>query len=227
MIVQYNAGEAIRNITLPDNSIIGLSPASSVSYDNSFNTGRRDVSLTGKALFKVAKDSTRPFTVHAGDISTTVLGTTFMMSTLERNKVHVKLFEGKVLIRFTTKKMPLQEIRLHAGEHFIIDRQLGQFTVAAFKDSIHIPGDKTITAANDTGNVVFEFKQEPLTKVLARIGSRYHVQFRFKSKVLTICWLQAGSCHPIHYRLFLPCSVISTVYLFKEHDSKIEVINQQ
>lgn len=223
LVIQANNGTGVQKLLLPDHSLISLSPGSAISYYASFNSHNRNISLKGRAVFKVAKDSTRPFTVYGGDISTTVLGTTFMMNTLEQNKVHVKLFEGKVLIRFATKKLAVNEVRLHAGEYFIIDKKLDQFTVVPFKDKVSISSNKPISSLNDTTNVGFEFNQEPLANVLASIGKRYNVEFKFRQK---------GFNNMLVTGRFLPSDSLSVILTmlgninglsFKEHNKKIEV----
>lgn len=173
-ITEYNNSDSVRHLVLSDHSIIELSQGSSISYHVSFDTGRREVKLSGKAIFEVAKDVTRPFTVYAGGISTTVLGTRFMMNTLQQNKVSVKLFEGKVVIRSTVMK----DVYLNAGEQFVMDNRSKQFTVKSFKENnVIVSGDQP-----DTTIISLEFNQEPLGKVLASIGKQYNVQFKFSDE---------------------------------------------
>lgn len=59
-------------------------------------TSDRAVSLTGEAWFEVAHDEKHPFTVDAGSLDLTVLGTTFNVSAYpEENYVEVVLESRK------------------------------------------------------------------------------------------------------------------------------------
>lgn len=172
LIITSNNSDSVRRLILSDSSVVKLAQGSSISYHASFDTGRRDVRLTGKAIFEVRKNAARPFTVYAGDISTTVLGTRFMMNTFLKNKVSVKLFEGKVVIRSADMK----DVYLKPGEQFVINNQSRQFTVKSFREVTNIPLPVQVT---DTSSISLEFNQEPLGKVLASIGKQYNVQFKF------------------------------------------------
>lgn len=176
LIVASNNSKSIRRLVLSDSSVVKLSPGSSISYHTTFDTGKRDIRLSGKAVFAVTKNAARPFTVYAGNISTTVLGTRFMMNTLDANKVCVKLFEGKVVIRSAGGTFGMEDVYLQPGEQFVMDNRSRQFTIKPFTehDNAHQP-----VQATDTTDISLEFNQEPLEKVLASIGRKYNVQFQF------------------------------------------------
>jgi transmembrane sensor len=180
LIVQSNNSDSVCSLVLSDHSVVKLSQGSSISYYPSFDTGKRDISLSGKAIFEVTKNIARPFTVYAGNISTTVLGTRFMMSTLEQHKVRVKLFEGKVLIRSVAGTFGIQNVYLNAGEQFIIDNHLKQFSVTAFNDNAGKISKVITSTETEISDTTLEFNQEPLSKVLTRIGKRYKVQFTLR-----------------------------------------------
>ena len=186
VIMQTNYSDTIRRLTLPDKSVVMLSKGSRISYTASFDTGNRHVHLSGKPIFDVAKNVAKPFIVYAGGINTTVLGTRFMMSTLGKNSVRVKLFSGKVVIRAATGAYGIKDVYLNAGEQFVIDKQLGRYNVTPFghardTNSTTLSSTKAATPGKDNGSTALEFNQEPLGKVLARIGRRYNVQFSFSN----------------------------------------------
>ncbi|WP_343305402.1 FecR domain-containing protein [Chitinophaga niabensis] len=176
LIVESNKSDSVRRLVLSDSSVVKLAQGSSISYYASFDTGRRDIRLSGKAIFEVKKNAARPFTVYAGNISTTVLGTRFMMNTLLQNKVSVRLFEGKVVIRSAVGNFGMKDVYLKPGEQFVMDNRSRQFTVKSFKEIKNIPLPVQVT---DTTSISLEFNQEPLEKVLASIGKQYNVTFKF------------------------------------------------
>jgi transmembrane sensor len=176
LIVEFNKSDSVRRLILSDSSVVKLAQGSSISYHASFDTGRRDIRLSGKAIFEVKKNAARPFTVYAGNISTTVLGTRFMMNTLLQHKVSVRLFEGKVVIRSAVGTFGMKDVYLKPGEQFVMDNRSRQFTVKSFRETRNTPLPVQVT---DTTSISLEFNQEPLGKVLASIGKQYNVEFKF------------------------------------------------
>lgn len=66
----------VRAMRLADGSTVRLGPDSAIAID--YQTGARSVRLlTGQAWFDVKRDPAAPFRVIAGDVRTTVLGTSF------------------------------------------------------------------------------------------------------------------------------------------------------
>jgi transmembrane sensor len=85
-----------RSLTLPDGSIVELNARSKVRV--AFNDQQRDVQLLeGQALFRVAKDPTRPFAVHAGDTSVRAVGTEFDVNRRSTSTT-VTVIEGRVAV---------------------------------------------------------------------------------------------------------------------------------
>jgi transmembrane sensor len=73
----YATGTAqLRDVTLPDGSIVRLAAGSALDVD--YAAGERHVRLlAGGAFFEVEPDAARPFRVSTGTIETIVLGTAF------------------------------------------------------------------------------------------------------------------------------------------------------
>jgi ferric-dicitrate binding protein FerR (iron transport regulator) len=171
------------SLSLPDGSTVVLSPGSTVSYYPAFEPGHRNIYLTGKALFDVKAEAERPFTVYAGDVNTTVLGTRFIVDALAREKVNVHLLEGKVVVRAADKGLAMREVYLAPGQQFELDKLHRQYAVSAYHDSsvaTAVPKKKVSPAVINfpTNTSILEFNQEPLPHVLASIGRKYGVEFR-------------------------------------------------
>ncbi|MEO6916445.1 MAG: FecR family protein [Chitinophagaceae bacterium] len=99
---EVNSTLRSRSVQLEDGSVVTLSANSDVLFCDPFAADKREILLTGKASFEIAKDKSRPFTVVSGDISTTALGTRFLVTAYPKDdKITVKLFEGKVVVRST------------------------------------------------------------------------------------------------------------------------------
>ena len=94
-----NTGKDIMVFKLPDNSSVQLMPASSISYNQPFQSNSRVITLKGEAFFNVTKDSLQPFIVYSDAIRTKVLGTQFLVTAFARdNTIRVALFSGHVVV---------------------------------------------------------------------------------------------------------------------------------
>jgi len=89
------AAGSIRKEILSDGSIVWLKGASRLTYPHTFGEGNRDVTLEGEALFEVAQDATHPFRIYCGDLTTTVLGTSFNIRNTD-GKTTVSVLTGKI-----------------------------------------------------------------------------------------------------------------------------------
>ena len=120
---QLAAVETKRAATLPDGSRVILSTQTSIDVD--FNGSKRNLDLSvGEAYFKVKHDRHHPFTVHAGDISVTALGTAFDVHRTA-DTVTVTVEEGTVEIAgnvFAKKGLPATW-RAEAGYQLIYSSQ--------------------------------------------------------------------------------------------------------
>ncbi len=87
-------------IHLPDGTIVKLNSESELSFSDFTGTGAREVSLKGEAFFDVAKDPERPFIVKSGGLQTTVLGTSFNISSYHDSDLQqVTVATGKVKVQ--------------------------------------------------------------------------------------------------------------------------------
>ena len=91
VILHPFSGSQVRTYTLPDGSIVRLDPNSSLSYPSQFISNQRNVGLEGVAFFTVAPDPRKPFRVIVNEITVTVLGTSFSItSSSGRTEIVVK-----------------------------------------------------------------------------------------------------------------------------------------
>ncbi len=95
-----------RTIVLFDGTTINLDCGSELRYPSKFGT-TREVFLKGEGYFQVAKDSTRPFIVHADGTVIEVLGTKFNIRTWDdkNNDVVATVVEGKVVFGLDNKSI--------------------------------------------------------------------------------------------------------------------------
>lgn len=105
-----------KEIILSDSTKVLLNAGSRFSYTTPFAKDKREVALTGEAYFNVSKDPDRPFIIKTGEISTTVLGTTFNVSAYENEDVSVAVATGNVKVSYSPPGIFLQQLPfLHPG----------------------------------------------------------------------------------------------------------------
>jgi transmembrane sensor len=117
---EINTSGKEKQLQLADGSMVLLFNNSEIIFEKPFV--RRNIKLIGKALFKVAKDAAKPFTVESGAIATTALGTEFTVTALAGKKqLSVRLYEGKVVIKPTENGNNLMKnnVFLTPGQEFI------------------------------------------------------------------------------------------------------------
>jgi transmembrane sensor len=90
---------AIKTVWLPDSSEVVLNANSSIRFNTSSTSNKREVWITGEAFFKVRHiniaGKAQPFAVYAGDAVIEVLGTEFNVKNVN-NSTSVLLQQGKV-----------------------------------------------------------------------------------------------------------------------------------
>ncbi len=113
-----------RSVTLADGSIVALGGDTRIEVALSKNV--RAIELArGEALFKVAKDSARPFKVRAGDATIVAVGTEFNVER-DSDRAVVSVTEGKVVVNPAGSLLPvsllqefkpkLRSVRVSAGQ---------------------------------------------------------------------------------------------------------------
>lgn len=108
--VTYTAqrGE-IRQIPLPDGTVVTLDTASTIAVR--YHERSRDVELlSGRALFDVAKDKTRPFNVTANQLKVRAVGTSFVVRNMDDQAPQVLVREGIVDVRPPMQSSPIRVV---------------------------------------------------------------------------------------------------------------------
>jgi ferric-dicitrate binding protein FerR (iron transport regulator) len=85
---------------LADGSSVILSAGSRLNYPSSFDgMSKREVYLEGQAFFDITHNESKPFIVHTGDVTTTVLGTAFNIKAMPgESNITVTVNRGKVKV---------------------------------------------------------------------------------------------------------------------------------
>lgn len=200
-IVFANLTDSVLKKQLPDGSTVKIYPNSSIEYLPAFESNKRDVHLQGKALFSVAKEPGRPFSVYAATMSVTALGTSFLVSDTK-----VKLIDGK--IKVSALNGSSQTVILLPGEQLRLTN--GHLAKEASKNDIKEkknikPGDSRMLS----------FKNHRLKEVFTRIENRFSVVIKDESdknlsnKLFTGKFLEEDN---VDFILKAICSLYGTQY---------------
>lgn len=108
------------HVALPDGTMVWLNAGSRISYEKSFNTTLRAVTLTGEAFFDVAPNANKPFTIHTAHIDIRVLGTSFNVKSYPSDKTtEATLIRGSIEI--SIRNRPSDKIVLKANEKLVVN----------------------------------------------------------------------------------------------------------
>jgi transmembrane sensor len=150
-------------VTLRDGTQLTLAPDSRLDVPMDYTTGHRSVRLTGEAYFAVVHDATHPFSVRAGDLVATDIGTQFdVRADADDRAVRVAVTEGSVDIRTARRAAGMSPLR--AGD------------VATLTDRV-LSITRGIDATRYTGWTRGElaFRDVPASEALRELGRWYDV----------------------------------------------------
>ncbi|WP_162340537.1 FecR family protein [Cyclobacterium salsum] len=169
--VVFNNPPGVKSsISLADGTRVMLNAGSSLSYEESRFKAVRDVFLEGEAFFEVAHDPGRPFTVNAGGVNTTALGTSFNIMAYKDEKQMVSLVTGKVSIALPNSKK--EEILLAPKEAISISPDKMLVSRTKFdEDAILAWTRKTIV-----------FEDTKLVEAIRALENWYGVRFHFQNQ---------------------------------------------
>ncbi|HEY4288598.1 MAG TPA: FecR domain-containing protein [Puia sp.] len=179
-----NGKGTLQRVILEDGSVVVLSPASRLSFHRGFQQNKRTVFLSGEAVFRVAEEKARPFTVFTRGFSTTVLGTEFRIRAYaDSSTSSIQLLSGKVMVR--NLEHPDRTACLSAGQQCEFDNKKNSLS-RAFAIRPADPSYRNEAMSNSQINVSPDendreilFKNESLARVLSRLSEFYRTPVHF------------------------------------------------
>jgi len=210
---EENNSNANKVITLTDGSKVTLTPHAKISFPEKFPAEKREVYLSGEALFHVSKDAKRPFLVYSNQLVTKVLGTKFtIIAQDEAKKTSVEVKEGKVSVfrendfvdTKNQKALQSKGMVLTANQKVVYERE-STTMIKSISDSPQlIPGESEMS---------FNFVNTPASEVLADLEDAYQVDIIFDKETLRGCPITASLTNQSLYKkLDIICEVIEARY---------------
>jgi len=189
---ETNVSGQPRRFLLPDGTEVTLWDQSIVSFTTPFAGNKRDISLKGKASFKVAKDKTKPFTVYSDGISTTALGTEFSVTSFAKeNIITVRLKEGKVVVKSpdSLKENFITPFYLLPGQELVYNKQRSIAIVRKFKidpaKDRYVAMEKLTddpSLPKNNGGTWFMFNNQSLPQIFDQLELIYNVEIVYNRK---------------------------------------------
>ena len=182
-LVEMNYGKEELVLKISDGSTVLLKPGSELRYPEKFKGKERNFYLNGAARFKVAKDTNRPFKVHAGETITTALGTDFTITNhKEADHILITLYEGLVVIgpedAETSGKM--KPIYLKPGEQLTVNKNtltsvLKNTNSKKINKVTKVQRSTTFTAST------ISFKNQSLENIFNSLNKELSTNIQFKA----------------------------------------------
>jgi transmembrane sensor len=161
---------------LADGSIIKLNSNSTLEFPETFDLAKREVILSGEAFFDVAKDVSRPFTIRTGNITTTVLGTSFNIHAYqESEEIKISVFTGRVKVENTVNNTAQNDsdvVYLNPGRKATYPKGKDQLIVSSF--------DINEEMAWKDG--IIYFKEASESDVIQKLASWYGVEINVENE---------------------------------------------
>lgn len=168
-------------IILPDSSVVFLSPNSVLKVLQPYGKNKRNLELTGEAVFEAKHHASAPFSVISGDIITTALGTAFKVIALPgRQDIKVAISYGKIVVREKTGTADAGSIFLEPGEEVVYNK-----ATATLKREV--AGMKQF----DYKTNILYFKNSGIQEVAEKLQEYYHIKIKYNS-LREVRWSVSG-----------------------------------
>ena len=183
MVMIENRTAVKKQVQLKDGSLAELFAGSTLRYKEPFGKEDRNIYLSGKGFFDVAKNPEKPFTVYSQGISTTALGTSFTVTAyIDKQEVTVTLHSGRVVVKRQLAQHSRKEIYLQPGQQLSCNTTTGIARVAQITGTE--AGTGPLALGSRTG-VALTFDQAPLDSVLQTISEGYNVHVQYNQEEMS------------------------------------------
>ena len=174
---EFIATSNMEKAILGDGSIVWLKKASTIKYGNSAQG--REAIFTGEALFEVAKDPEKPFTISCGEVTVEVIGTSFNLKS-SGTVFELQVLTGKVRLSTVTD---LAGTIVHANEMASYNKAGGIYKAPINKNEI-----SAIIAPTEYN---MKFRNTAMENVISRIQSKFNVKVDVTDSLVTKCRITA------------------------------------
>jgi transmembrane sensor len=166
-------------IILADGSLVWLKGNATLE-SNGFSVARREVRLTGEALFEVARDTDHPFVIHCGRYVASVLGTSFNINATD-SAVEITVLTGKVKIASAATD---ESIVVGSHERVVFS---GTKSILSRVDS----KDEVISQVVENTQYDMHFEDTRMSEIVKRVEGKFDVTIELENEALRNCMISA------------------------------------
>jgi transmembrane sensor len=176
--VRVPQGE-LRKVVLDDSTTVWVNANSILYYPVRFGTSSRRVKIEGEAFFEVTRDEHRPFIVLTDEISTRVLGTSFLVRSNEDSADEVVVLTGKVAVTHkddtshSVVALPFMKASAVSGKVRVEDCPVANMHVRWVPD-------------------LLLFQDESVETILKTVSQFHHIKVRLENPRLGKCRIHAN-----------------------------------
>ncbi len=218
MLQFTNADPSPKRIEMKDGTVILLEPGSEVSFPEVFRD-KREVHLSGEAFFEVTKNINQPFLVYANEVTTKVLGTSFLIKAYKQEKeVIVAVKTGKVSV-FTkpagNKQETPEEIIITPNQQVNYNRKENLTVKMLVDDPQVIVQPPPIKAS---------FKNAPVVEIFQALEKSYGIRIQYDADALSGCTLTYADIteEGLYEQIEIICNALGARYKRSEFSILIE-----
>jgi transmembrane sensor len=219
MIRIVNSSNAVERIALKDGSFVSLQPGGEVSFPEVFGASR-EVHLSGEAFFEIARDEKKPFLVHANEVTTKVLGTSFRVKAYKQEKeVVVAVKTGKVSVYANPagvngSRGQRPEVVLTPNQQVIYKRNENLVVKTLVEDPQPIVKKQSVKAL---------YTNAPVTEILAALEQNYGISIQYDANILSHCTLTSDLTEEgLYEQIAIICNALGARYTIDEMSIIIE-----
>lgn len=186
--MERNTSLQNKTVVLCDGTKVELSPGSNIRYGQDFNRTERTVILEGEAFFDVVRNPEKPFLVISNGLVTRVLGTSFVISSNEREvTVSVKTGRVEVLSRENYDRLKETDRRLAAtmvlqpNQKAVFSKKEASLTRSLVEEPLIVnPSARPATLS---------FDNTPAVEVFERLAEAYNIEIIYDRDTFSQCRL--------------------------------------
>jgi len=169
MVLETTKNE-IKEITLPDGSIVYMNENSKITYSEDFAVLQRNIKFEGEAYFQIAHNKNIPFYIYTLNATTKVVGTEFNLRAIKtENHESIIVNHGNVI--FSQNNISSNSVELTIGETATINLKTNKIDKQINNDENYL--------AWKTGILIFTNKQ--LSYVAEVLSKYYKVDFEIQT----------------------------------------------
>lgn len=218
-MLQFNNPDPIsKRIEMKDGTVILLQPGSEVRFPEIFQDNR-EVYLSGEAFFEVTKNINQPFLVYANEVTTKVLGTSFLIKAYKQDKeIVVAVKTGKVSV-FTSpsgnEQETQEEIIVTPNQQVIYNRNENQTVKMLVDDPQVIEQQPPLKAS---------FKNVPVVEIFQALEKSFGIRIQYDANALSACTLTYADItdEGLYEQIEIICNALGARYKRSEFSILIE-----